>query len=175
MNFMDISELEKYRNKTMKLSSENIFNKYLSKIYLNLMQREENVSNAQSKRNSSEKNHLYFMQKDSYINNFVPDKSKQNDINLSLNNFLDYLGIQEFIGEKIYNFLKKEKKSEKINQNEFCDGLNNLYYGNINDLINFTFFLADFNNDGKIYKSDIKLILAYNPRSSKISQKNYIH
>ena len=41
MNFMDIPELKEYRNKTMKLSSENIFNKYLSKIYSNLMQREE--------------------------------------------------------------------------------------------------------------------------------------
>ena len=174
MNFMCISELKQYRNKIMKLSSDNIFNKYLSKIYSNLIQREEKINNIQSKRISSEKNHLYFFQKDLYANNFVPDKSKQNDINLSLNNFLDYLGIQEFIGEKIYNFLKKDKKSEKINRNEFCNGLNNLYYGNINDLIQFSFFLADFNKDGKIYKTDMKLILAYIPRSSEVSQNNYI-
>ena len=174
MNFMCISELKQYRNKIMKLSTDNIFNKYLSKIYSNLMQREEKTNNTQSKRISSEKNHLYFFQKDLYKTNFVPDKSKQIDINLSLNNFLDYLGIQEFIGEKIYNFLKKDKKSEKINRNEFCTGLNNLYYGNLNDLVKFTFFLADFNKDGKIYKTDMKLILAYIPRSSEISQNNYI-
>ena len=174
MNFMCISELRQYRNKNMKLSSDNIFDKYLSKIYSNLMQREEKINNTQSKRISSEKNHLYFFQKDLYTNNFVPVKSKQNDINLSLNNFLDYLGIQEFIGEKIFNFLKKDKKSEKINKNEFCNGLNNLYYGNINDLIKFTFSLADFNKDRKIYKTDMKLILAYIPRSSEISQNNYI-
>ena len=174
MNFMSISELKEHINKTMKLSSENIFTKYLSKIYSNLIQREEKVNNTQSKRISGEKNHLNFLQKDSHLNNFSPDKSKQNDINLSLNNFLDYLGIQEFIGEKIYIFLKKDKKNEKINKSEFCNGLNNLYYGNINDLINFTFYLADFNNDGKIYKSDMKLILAYIPRSSENDQNNYI-
>ena len=174
MNFMCILELEQYRKKTMKLSSDNIFNKYLSKIYSNLIQREEAINNKQSKRISSEKNYLYFFQKDLYTNNFIPDKSKQNDINLSLNNFLDYLGIQEFIGEIIYNFLKKDKKSEKINKNEFCNGLNNLYYGNINDLIKLSFSLADFNKDGKIYKTDMKLILAYIPRSSEISQNNYI-
>jgi len=127
------------------------------------MQREK-VNNTQSKRVSGDKNFLNFLQKDSH----------QNDINLSLNNFLDYLGVQEFIGEKIYIFLKKDKKSEKINKNEFCNGLNNLYYGNINDLINFTFFLADFNNNGKIYKSDMKLILAYIPRVSEDDQNNYI-
>ena len=135
-NFMNISELKQYMNESMKLSSDNIFIKYLSKIFMNLMQREENVNNTKSKRFSREQNSILFLQKDASLNNLVPDKLSQNDVNLSLNVFLDYLNIQEFIGQRIYKYLKKNKKSEKISKNDFCEGLNRLYYGNINDLIN---------------------------------------
>ena len=173
-NFQSISELQDYINRVIKLSSENIFNKYLSKIFSNLLQREEKIIDTKNKLISREKNSLLFLQKDLYVNNLVPDKIKQKDLNISLNTFLDYLNIQEFIGEKIYKFLKGEKKSEKLSKNEFCEGLNRLYYGNINDLINFTFFLADFNNNGKIYRTDMKLILSYIPCVSEFSQKNYL-
>ena len=173
-NFQSISELQEYINRVMQLSSENIFNKYLSKIFSNLLQREELANEINSKQFSHEKNSLHYLQKDLFSNNLVPDKMKKKDLNISLNTFLDYLNIQEFIGEKIYKFLKGEKKSEKLSKNQFCEGLNHLYYGNINDLINFTFFLADFNNNGKIYKTDMKLILAYIPCTSEFSQKNYL-
>ena len=173
-NFMNISELKQYMNESMKLSSDNIFIKYLSKIFMNLMQREENVNNTKSKRFSREQNSILFLQKDASVNNLVPDKLSQNDVNLSLNVFLDYLNIQEFIGQRIYKYLKKNKKSEKISKNDFCEGLNRLYYGNINDLINFTFFLADFNNDGKIYQTDMKIILAHIPCMTEFSQKKYL-
>ena len=173
-NFMSISELNEYRKEAMKLSSENIFNKYLSKIFMNLILREENINNTISKRFSREQNSYLFLQKDVSMNNLVPDKLSQNDINLSLNIFLDYLNIQEFIGKRIYKYLNKVKKSEKLSKNDFCEGLNHLYYGNINELINFTFFLADFNNDGKIYLSDMKMILAYIPCLTEFSQKKYL-
>ena len=94
-------------------------------------------------------------------------------MNLSLNIFLDYMEIQEFIGQRIYKFLNKNKKNDKLNKNDFCEGLNNLYYGNINELINFTFSLADFNNNGKIYKSDMKLVLAYIPKPLNSNMSNY--
>ena len=101
-NFMNISELEEYKNNTMKLSSENLFNKYLSKIFTNLMQREENINNSNAKKFSRELSSSLFLQKDVSVNNLVPDKFSQKDINLSLNIFLDYMNIQEFIGERIY-------------------------------------------------------------------------
>ena len=173
-NFQSISELQEYINRVIKLSSENIFHKYLSKIFSNLLQREEKINDTKNKLISRDKNSPLFLLKDSYVSNLVPDKIKQKDLNISLNTFLDYINIQEFIGEKIYKYLKGEKKSEKLSKNEFCEGLNRLYYGNINDLINFTFFLADFNNKGKIYKTDMKLILAYIPCISEFSQKNYV-
>ena len=103
---MNLSELKDYMNENMKLSSENIFDKYLSKIFMNLMQREENANNTKSKRFSREQNSYLFLQKDVSVNNLVPDKLSQNDVNLSLNVFLDYLNIQEFIGQRIYKKYK---------------------------------------------------------------------
>ena len=159
MNFINISEFEEYRNENMKLPSEILFNKYLSKIYTNLLQREDQINHNKLKKINRESNN---------------NKQNQNELNLSLNIFLEYIDIQEFIGQRIYKFLNKSEKSEKLSKNDFCEGLNHLYFGNIKDLINFTFFLADYNNDGKIYKTDMKQILSYIPSMSEFSQKNYV-
>ena len=157
INFISISEFEEYRNENMKLSSDILFNKYLAKIYTNLLQREEQIKRTKS---------IKFSREQDFI--------KQIDIHLNLNIFLDYIDIQEFIGKRIYKFLNKSEKGEKLSKNDFCEGLKRLYYGNINDLIKFTFFLADYNNDGKIYKTDMKQILSYIPSVSEFSQKNYL-
>ena len=125
MNFINISEFEEYRKENMKLPSEILFNKYLSKIYTNLVQREEQINLNKLKKISRESNN-----------------NKQNEINLSLNIFLEYIDIQEFIAQRIYKFLNKSEKSEKLSKNDFCEGLNHLYFGNIKDLINFTFFFG---------------------------------
>ena len=58
-----------------------------------------------------------------------------------------------------------------MNKTEFVNGLQNLYYSDTNELIKLTFFLADFNEDSKIYKPDMSLFLAYIPSSSDILQK----
>ena len=83
-NFSTISNLKEYINENMKLSSEFLFYNYLSKIYTNLLQREENPSPKKSKGFSRDKNSFIFFQKEN-----------NNNINLSLNIFLDYLDIQE--------------------------------------------------------------------------------
>ena len=162
-NFSTISDLKEYINENMKLSSEFLFYNYLSKIYTNLLQREENPSPKKSKGFSRDKNSFIFFQKEN-----------NNNINLSLNIFLDYLDIQEYIGERIFKILNKSKKNNKLSKEDFCKGLNTLYYGNIKELINFTFNLSDYNGDGKIYSYDMKLLLEYIPCSSEFSQKNYL-
>ena len=103
-NFETISELKEYINDTMKLPSEKIFKIYLSKIFSNLLQREENINNTKSKRFSREQKSILFLQKDS-INNLTPEKE---NLNLSLNNFLEYMDIQEFIGERIFKYLNNQ-------------------------------------------------------------------
>ena len=174
MNFATVSELKEYINENMKLPSEQVFLIYLSKIYSNLLQREEHINHQKSKKFSREPKSIHFLQKDVSVNNLIPDKFSIEDNNLSLNNFLDYMDIQEFIGERIFKYLNKSKKSNKLSKDDFCTGLNTLYYGNIKELINFTFFLSDFNSDGKIYSSDMSLILKYIPCSSEFLQKKYL-
>ena len=114
INFTNISELQEYITETMKLSSENLFLKYLSKIYSNLLQREDHINNTKAKRFSRDQNSLLFLQKDLSVNNLVPDKPSHNEMNLSLNIFLDYMDIQEFIGQRIYKFLNKNKKNDML-------------------------------------------------------------
>ena len=126
-NFISISELKDYINENMKLSSENIFYKYLSKIYSNLIQREENINKSKAKKFSREQKSNLFLQKDLLVNNLVPDKFNQDESNLSLNIFLDYINIQAYIGERIYKFLNKSNKSNKLSNSDFCNGLNSLY------------------------------------------------
>ncbi len=170
------NELLELKNK-LKLSSDLIFKDYLSKIYTNLLQREEVFIHSKSIK--VPKHSLEFKHKDSFLSSIkneslinypMQQKAKIIDKGISLKSFLEYMDIQEFIGERIYKYLNKSK-NYKLNKNDFCTELNNLYYGDIKNLIKFTFFLSDFNDDGFIFKSDMKLLLAYIPSATEFSQK----
>ena len=174
--FNSYSELLEHKN-ILSLSSDLIFRDYLSKIYTNLLQREELFGHSNSikvPRHSMElkcKDSLLFSIKNtSFINNQMQPRNKVVDKGISLKSFLEYMDIQEFIGERIYKYLNKSKNN-KLNKNDFCVEMNNLYYGDTKNLIEFTFFLADFNDDGFVYKTDMKLILAYIPSATEFSQK----
>ena len=182
-NFNTFSEFLGFKN-NLKLSSELIFSQYLSKIYLNLIQREDNynynpVKNIKTLRNSFE-SHKKDMTLSSLKKASKKDlsslKLKLNDNGISLKTFLEFIDIQEFIGERIFKYLNKSNTNtnanvKKLNKNDFCKGLKELYYGDYKNLIKFTFSLADFNNDQNIYKSDMKLLMAYIPASTEFSQK----
>jgi tRNA A-37 threonylcarbamoyl transferase component Bud32 len=95
---------------------------------------------------------------------------------IGIGTFNEYLGIQNLISERIFKYIDKSKKG-LLTKNDFCVGLYQIFFGNLSELIKFTFFICDFNEDGKIYKSDMKLILSYIPKSfySKYSnQQDYI-
>ena len=172
-SFKDLLE----QKKSLKLSSDLIFKDYLSKIYTNLLQREELSTHSKSikvPRYSMDFKHkdslLFSIKNSSFINNQIIPKTKIVDKGISLKSFLEYMDIEEFIGERIYKYLNKSKNN-KLSKNDFCSEMNTLYYGDINNLIKFSFFLADFNNDGLIYKTDMKLLLVYIPSSTEFSQK----
>ena len=175
MTFNSIKELLEWK-KNIELSSEFIFNQYLDVIYSNLILREE-ISNQQNSvlkhRNSLEiklnGNTLPAFRSNS-IHRKSTHRSKNIDKGISLKTFLEYMNIQEFIGKRIFNYLNVSTLL-KLNKSDFIQGLSKIYYSDISNLIKFTFFLSDFNNDGKIYRSDMKLILAYIPSFSEISQK----
>jgi tRNA A-37 threonylcarbamoyl transferase component Bud32 len=83
---------------------------------------------------------------------------------IGIGTFNEYLGIQNLISERIFKYIDKSKKG-LLTKNDFCVGLYQIFFGNLSELIKFTFFICDFNEDGKIYKSDMKLILSYIPKS----------
>ena len=171
--FNSIKEFLEWK-KNIELTSQLIFIQYLDVIYLNLILREEiSNPNPMIKRNSQEitinGNALSRVRSNS-LHKKNTQKNKIISKGLSLKIFLEYMNIQDFIGERIYKYLNQSKAS-KLNKSDFSIGLNKIYYGDINNLIEFTFFLSDFNDDGKIYKSDMKLLLAYIPSASHTSQK----
>ena len=174
-NFVTINELLEFKQ-NLQLSSNLLFPQYLSKIYSNLLKREEICHHSysikiKSRSESFQANNIMIPSMKNQINiNYANPKQKIIDMGLSLKTFMEYFDVQEFIGERIFKYFNKSK-TNKINKNEFCKGLNDLYYGDVKNLIKFTFFLADFNDDGKMYQTDMKLLLAYIPSPSEFSQK----
>ena len=173
-NFSSINELLEYKQ-SLQLSSNLLFPQYLSKIYTNLLKREEICHHTYSikiQRRSQPLNGNIMIPatKNQKNRNYGIPKPKIIDKGLSLKTFLEYFDVQELIGERIFKYFNKSK-TNKLNKNDFCKGFNDLYYGDVKNLIKFTFFLADFNDDGIMYKTDMKLLLAYIPSPSEFSQK----
>ena len=174
-NFATINELIEFKQ-NLQLTSNLLFPQYLSKIYSNLLKREEICHHSYSikiKRNSQhlKTNNIMIPTIKNQVNrNYANPRQKIIDRGISLKTFMEYFDVQEFIGERIFKYFNKSK-TNKINKNDFCKGLNDLYYGDVKNLVKFTFFLADFNNDGMMYKSDMKLLLAYIPSHTEFSQK----
>ena len=166
--FNSISELNEYK-KSLKITSEASFTQYLSKIHFNLLQRDENnIEKNMPKRKLTNDFNIANSRK-SFTQNKIYQKLNS-DNGISLKTFLEYMNLQDFIGERLFIYFNKSKNN-MLNKTEFTNGLNNLYYSDIPELIKLTFFLCDFNDDGKIYGYDMKLFLAYIPSSSEIVQK----
>ena len=167
--FNSISELNEYK-RSLNLTSDSVFTQYLNKIHSNLLQREEsNIDKNLTKRKLSNDISNVSTIKKIFSQNKIYQKLN-GDNGISLKTFLEYMNIQDFIGERLFKYFNKSKNNI-LNKTEFTNGISNLYYSDIPELIKLTFFLGDFNEDGKIYKYDMKLLLAYIPSSSDIVQK----
>ena len=170
--FNSINDFMEYK-KNLELSSEFIFIQYLNVIYSNLLLREElfyQVHRRKSQELKMDRKILLTSFKRNSLTRKIPQRLKIIDKGICLKTFLEYIDLQEFIGERIFNYLNKSKKI-KLNKDDFTNGMNKIYYGDIKNLIKLTFFLCDFNDDGKIYKSDMKLLLAYIPSFTEFFQK----
>ena len=169
-SFNSIDELNNFK-KSLELSTDSVFKDYLNDIYGSLLLREEIINH--SKSFHIRKNHEIKLNGNllSFRKNALAKKSlRQKDNGICQKTFLDYIDLQEFIGERFYKYLNKSKRM-KLQRADFINGINKIYYGDINELIKFTFFLCDFNDDGKIYRSDMKLLLAYIPCATEYFQK----
>ena len=169
-SFNSISELNEYK-KNLKISSEVSLLQYLNTIHSNLLQREPIVfeRSLHKRKLTNDLSNSQALKKSNIQNKAIYQKLNS-DNGISLKTFTEYMNLQEFITERLFKYFNKSK-TNLLNKTEFVNGLQNLYYSDTNELIKLTFFLADFNEDSKIYKPDMSLFLAYIPSSSDILQK----
>ena len=73
--------------------------------------------------------------------------------------FFDLPGL---LSDRLFSVFDINQKSF-INFSEFTTGMNNLYSGSFEKLLNLIFEFYDFDKDGKISKEDIRIVLSYIP------------
>ena len=157
--FNTIEDLKSYQ-KYLRPLNENYIYYYLNTIYQYLLIREESQGADINEINS----------KNLFSNTL---KQKANENGISLRNFLQYLDIQEFMCERLFKYLDKTKTGQ-LTKNEFVNGLDTIYYGNFQELYKLIFFMCDFNENGKLHKFNMKLILSYIPVKTYEEQQKYI-
>ena len=152
----NINDIKSFQRHLSPSNNEYIIG-YLNMIYQNLLMREETPNQDINEYNNNR-------------NVFLKQK---NEKGISFKVFCQYFDIQEFISERIFKYLDKTKKG-KITRNEFINGLNTIFFGNVEELYTFTFFLCDFNENNKIHKFNMNLILSYIPKKTYEEQYEYI-
>ena len=153
-----IDDIKNFQRNLMPLDENNIIY-YFDTIYNNLLMREETP-----KQDINEFNNR---------NTFLySNKQKNNEKGISLRVFLQFFDIQEFLCERIFNYLDKSKTG-KLTKKEFTNGLRTIFFGNLKELYEFTFSLCDFNNNNKIHQTNMKLILSYIPAETYEEQNEY--
>ncbi len=157
--FNTIEDLRTYQ-KYLRPLNENCIYYYLNTIYQYLLMREESEGVDINEINS----------KNLFSNTL---KQKANENGISLRNFLQYLDIQEFMCERLFKYLDKTKTGQ-LTKAEFVNGLDTIFYGNLQELYKLIFFMCDFNENGKIHKFNMKLILSYIPVKTYEEQQKYI-
>ena len=156
--FKSIEEIKDFQNNLRGLNDSFIFY-YLNTIYQNILMREESPNEDINEFNNK--------------NLFSTQKQKASEKGISFRNFLQYFDIQEFMCERIFNYLDKSK-TNKLTKNEFVNGINTIFFGNITELYKMIFYMCDFNENNKIHKFNMKLILSYIPVKSYEEQHEYI-
>ena len=157
--FNTIEDLKSYQ-KYLRPLNENCIYYYLNTIYQYLLIREESQGVDINEVNS----------KNLFTNTL---KQKANENGISLRNFLQYIDIQEFMCERLFKYLDKSKTGQ-LTKNEFVNGLDTIFYGNFQELYKLVFFMCDFNENGKLHKFNMKLILSYIPVKTYEEQRKYI-
>ena len=157
--FKTIEELKSFQKK-LRPSNDNSIYYYLNTIYQHLLIREETPRADINEVNS----------KNLFSNTL---KQKANEKGISMRNFLQYFDIQEFMCERLFEYLDKTKTGQ-LTKNEFVNGLDTIFFGSVQELYKMIFFMCDFNEKNKINKFNMKLILSYIPVKTYEEQQKYI-
>ena len=157
--FKTFEDIKNFQRKLKPSSDDNII-LYLNIIYQNLLMREE----------SPNEDIKEFNNRNAFPSN---SKQKNNEKGISLGVFIQFFDIQEFICNRIFKYLNKSKTG-KLTKNEFINGLYTIFFGNFIELYKFTFFLCDFNENGKIHKFNMNILLSYIPAKNYEEQYEYL-
>jgi len=159
--FKTIDDIKNFQKSLLPSNGNHIFY-YLNTIYQNLLMREESPNEDINE----------FNNKNIFTNTM---KQKANEKGISLRNFLQYFDIQEFMCERIFNYLDKSN-SGKLTKNEFVNGIYTIFFGTIEELYKMIFYMCDFINNNKIHKFNMKLLLSYIPvKTFEEQQQNSKH
>jgi len=93
---------------------------------------------------------------------------KYNGITKSI--FDKYYELPGIIGDRLFRVFNK-KNREYINLNEFSSGMKNLFCEDFDKTSKFIFDFYDYDNNGKINKEDIRVILSYITLGDDITSK----
>ncbi len=95
----------------------------------------------------------------------------QVELGISKSTFMDYFKLPYIINNKLYRIFDKENTGY-IDFNSFNNKMNNLFLGEFFKTSKIIFNIYDFDNDGKILKEDVRLILSFLPlkKSYNISE-----
>ena len=157
--FKTIEDIKNFQKK-FSPSNDSLTFYYLNTIFQNLLMREE----------SPHEDINEFNNKNLFSNTV---KQKANEKGISFRNFLQYLDIQEFMCERIFNYIDKSKTG-KLSKNEFVNGIYTIFFGSISELYKMAFFMCDFNQTNKIHKFNMKLLLSYIPVKTYEEQQEYV-
>ena len=97
-------------------------------------------------------------------------KSRHKEKGIDRITFLKYFGLPGIINERLFSVFDKNKNNY-LDPREFIEGMTTLYCETFEMSAKFIFSFYDFNNDKKISKEDVRVVLSYVPLKRKIIQK----
>ena len=92
----------------------------------------------------------------------LSERDNKNGLGLTKKVFHSYYDLPILICERLFKVLST-KEQTSLTQDEFVTGLINLFLGDYKTLIKIMFNMYDYNRDGKISRSDVKIVFNYIP------------
>ena len=100
-----------------------------------------------------------------YLTNVWKDLTSRSDnkyLGINKITFAKYYELPGIISDRLFNVLDYQQ-TEYLDLDSFVNGMLVLFTKGFNELVKFIFSLYDFDNDGKISKEDVRVLLSYIP------------
>jgi len=83
---------------------------------------------------------------------------------------MDYTCLPGIINERLFSYLSEntkikinDTKIDCIQRESFINKISTMFIGSVNEKMQFSFRMYDYDGDGKITKNDVKLMMSYLP------------